>query len=258
MTYLKHDGPFNAIRKWLKVNKPNSATMEEWNEWEENFKTNRPFAFWLTETAPDAISDAYSTLTKPFNSVRYWVRYRLFDRYHVVPTGLKPNYYDTDSRMLHGMFQLLVDYIEVEKAWIHYVFGTKEDKAKYRMPWYSVGSLRFKSFRCAAAGLDHLAWEMTLDSPDLKEDERSPHQAASAREQLALYEWWTKVRPKRPDPHDASGWTEYCNNRSTPWWKPDTKSSEILDRCRQIEEQYDREDTEMLKRLIDIRQSLWT
>jgi hypothetical protein len=36
------------------------------------------------------------------------------------------------------------------------------------------------------------------------------------------------------------------------------ESRQILDRCHEIEDQYETEDTEMLIRLIKVRQRLWT
>ena len=85
-----------------------------------------------------------------------------------------------------------------------------------------------------------------------------------------MYLWWKNVYPNRPDPHDASGWTEFCERcreskvGGVLSWLDDKTEEEaeesrrILDRCHEIEEQYDTEDTEMLIRLIKVRQRLWT
>lgn len=48
-------------------------------------------------------------------SIYWYIRYRLFDKYHIVKTDLEPNYYDTDTRLIHASFSLLVDFIEKEK-----------------------------------------------------------------------------------------------------------------------------------------------
>lgn len=39
------------------------------------------------------------------------------------------------------------------------------------------------------------------------------HQALAAQETFALYKWWKEERPKRPDPIDASGWSDFCEKR---------------------------------------------
>ena len=248
--------------------KPYAATMKEWREWRKRAKSEEPFRYWLNETVPEFLSNIWTTVTKPFNDLRYWIRCRFFDKYHMLNTGLKPGYADCDTRMLHGMFNLLVDYIEVEKAWMHVVFD-KDERAKRKHPWWSHGLTRFKAFRDVAAGLAYLNWEMSLDDPKLDEYERSDTQAASAREQLAIYNWWKQIRPNRPDPYDASGWTDYCEKTRNgsgnhfPWDDERTPEEEIesriaLDKLQAIEKSYDDEDEEYLIRLIRIRKSLWT
>ena len=249
--------------------KPAAATMKEWRAWEKRARTEEPFRYWLNESVPDFFKDLWKAITRPFNDLRYAIRCRIFDKYHVINTGLKPGYADCDKRMLHGMFNLLVDFIEVEKAWMHVVFD-KDERKRRKHPWWSLGWTRFKAFRDPEAGLAHLAWEMSLDSPDLDEYDRSDTQAASAREQLALYQWWCIIRPNRPDPYDISGWTAYCEKKRededdflsslgedrTPEEK--AESCAALDKLRKIQQEYDDEDEAMLIRLIKIRKGMWT
>ena len=94
-------------------------------------------------------------------------------------------------------------------------------------------------------------------------------QAERAREIKELYTWWTTVYPNRPDPHDASGWSAYCEaarvaNGGKGSWSGD-KTPELKKMCdkshkllQKIEAAYDKEDTEMMIRLIKARDSLWT
>ena len=94
-------------------------------------------------------------------------------------------------------------------------------------------------------------------------------QAVRAKEIKELYTRWTVTYRNRPDAYDASGWTEYCeasklanggkfmfsNDRSPELQAMSDKTHELL---QEIEAAYEEEDTIMMKRLIDIRQSLWT
>ena len=67
---------------------------------------------------------------------------------------------------------------------------------------------------------------------------------------------------------DAGGWSAYCNYvrdfHGDIWWTDDqtpeeaAMSKEALDKTHEIEEAYDREDEEMMIRLIKVRRSLWT
>ena len=274
-----HDSMFYLgveIREWigkrmsklrLRVPKPEYSTMKGWKEWEDNARAEQPLAFWLNETVPEWLRDVKSSITSPLNNARYWIRMRVFDRYHIINTRLKPGYSDADTRMLYGMFNLLVDFIEVDKAWMHVVFDNAE-RAKRKHPWWSRGWTRFKSYRDPDAGLAHLAWEMTLGDPDLPIEQRADTQARDAREQLELYKWWKEIRPARPDPHDASGWTALCDARTakgrsffddddeTP--EDESETRRILDECQRIEREYDEEDEAMLIRLVKIRKGMWT
>lgn len=255
------------LKSKLTLDKPLALQYHEWEEWEVQMKKEQPLAYWLNETVPDFFDDIYRSITKPFKDLRYWIRYRTFDKYHVIPTGLEPGYYDADTRFLHGMFQLLVDFVEIEKAWMQVIWGSNEDK-KYHVPWYCKGTFKTKNWRCKQAGLDYLNWECTLSSPKLPEEERCASQAQTAYEIIDLYKWWTEDRPNRPDAMDASGWSEYCNKREqqgisvldtrheTP--KDNLESRRLLDLTRKIEEEYYNEDTQMLTRLITVRGSLWT
>ena len=251
----------------LTIDKPFALPWGEWDEWEAKMRKERPFAYWLNETVPDFFEDLWKTITKPFNELRYWIRYRVFDKYHIINTGLEPGYHDCDERMLHGMFNMLVDFVEIERAWMNVVFSD-ENRKNYNYPWFSLGWLRFKNFRCQQAGLDHLDWEYSLGNPNLNEYERCESQSATAAEILDLYKWWTEVRPNRPDPMDASGWCAWCKFRDEKGYKPFSDSDytpeekieerRILDLTHKLEEQYAQEDTDMLVRLVKIRRSLWT
>jgi cytosine/adenosine deaminase-related metal-dependent hydrolase len=94
------------------------------------------------------------------------------------------------------------------------------------------------------------------------------HQALAAREILELYMWWREVRPARPDPYKASGWTAYCERRRNggrDFFDLEDKTEEEAEQGRvaseqvsKIEAEYEQEDTDMLIRLIRVRDGLWT
>jgi hypothetical protein len=112
-----------------------------------------------------------------------------------------------------------------------------------------------------------MALQQDWRSDDDPERELPSPQAETAREILALYKWWTEVYPNRPDPHEASGWSELCDRRRqqgdlfdfedrTP--EEHQEANRILDLTRSIEEQQEQEDEEMMIRLIRVRKALWT
>lgn len=252
-------------KKYFKWNKPKALTWDAWEDWHESTKNSQPWAYWFYETLPNFFSSCKGKITDPIKDTRYWIRVRLLDRYHVINTGLKPGYHEFEERSLHGMFNMLVDYVECELAWKSAIFGDA-DKKKY--PWWSKGWFRFKNARMPTCGIDHLKWESTLDSPNLPSGGRSDWQAEKARIVLDLYHWWKYVRPLRKDPMDLSGWSDICDEKRKRGIKPlsnkgmtkqdKQREREALDKCQAIEQAYDDEDTEQLIRLVKIRKGLWT
>ena len=106
--------------------------------------------------------------------------------------------------------------------------------------------------------------------PDHPEYGKPTGQALRAKELKELYIWWTVTYRARPDPYDASGWTEYCEasrlanggklswvggDKSPELKKQSDKAHELLQK---IETAYEKEDEEMMIRLIKARDSLWT
>lgn len=270
------------LRTFTDIKRPKSATMQEWRVWKKDFRTRYPRVYWFVEHFLDEAQDIFMWVSDRLSDLRYWGYNRFVSQPHLLKTRLKPGtYYDLDTRMLHGMFESLVDFIEIEKAW-HHVVWNREEWQKYNVPWYKRVPywMRWKEWRCPEAGVAHLLWEMSLtnDYEWLPEEERAGQpgygdetpQAEAAHAQFELYRWWKEVRPTRPDPMDEGGWSAYCRYADGKYgddWlgreESDTDeerqmAKSALDKTHEIEAAYEAEDEEMLVRLIRIRGSLWT
>jgi hypothetical protein len=197
-----------------------------------------------------------------------WIRFRTYNRYHRVNTGLEPGWSDVVSKMLYVNFTMLVDFIEIEKAECLIL----DDKQHCRKFWQR-GPL--DNWRRPAHGVKHLEWEIALVRDEhwgTYEGDKGygepPHQAIVAKEQLELYNWWIE-RPNRKDSMELSGLYDYYEgdngtdfmsmlrynkSMSDEQEAEYTKLSQIHT---SIEEQRDAEDEEMLVRLVKIRTSLW-
>lgn len=256
----------DKVRKKFGTSKPHAATLEEWDEWELHQKMNHNFVYWLTEDFFSFAQDVVMFPADVIDELRVRFRARFVDKYWCLDTKLpKQQYYEIETRLLHGMFEMLVDFVEVEKAHMT-MWLDKDDEVKamkpfayrHRFLWF----LRWKPFRSREMGMKYLEWETTLDD-DKPEDERGPYvhpdggttltQAQCAREIIELYTWWKDVRPKRADPYDSTGWTAYCNGEDTG-----RTSGEMLDDLNRIEREEYVEDEEMMMRIIKIRNHLWT
>jgi hypothetical protein len=252
---------FRYIRKLFGIEKPTAAQWGEWDDWETNTKIAHPVGYWVTEELPGYLQKIPETFVDPFHNISYYIRNRWHRQTHVLRTGFKPGtYHDLRERLLYGCMESLVDFIEVEKAWMAYICATDNEVVK------------LDRGRSAEAGLKYLEWEMSLDDPSLSDTERSDTQASCAREQFAIYNWWKNIRPNRPDPYEASGWDafserereqgidglSFMDERKPRDPERDNIVGPMLDQIHAIEMAQDAEDEEMLIRLMKIRLSLWT
>jgi hypothetical protein len=171
------------------------------------------------------------------------------------------------------MFNELVDFVEIEQAW-HHCMWSDEERKKFDVPWWRSGWLRWRSWRCPEAGMAYLNWASTLTNEEFLDDDKKSeavptYQATAAKEIIELYTWWTTTYRNRPDPYEASGWTAACeasrsaNGGRLSFSEPkDPALKKASDKAhkllQKIEKAYEKEEEEMMVRLIKIRQSLWT
>jgi len=264
---------------WIRgTTKLKSGTSEEWYEWQVRAKRDYPIRWWIAEEGLGHLQDFVTYPIRKIYDVKYYINNRYVTRTHALTAhhcDIKPgSWSDVGNRFLPCLFNELVDFVEIEQAWSHIAWGSKEDRAKYDPPFYASGWWRWRTWRCPRAGIDHLDWSMTLTNSDWVEKTdpnygKPTGQALRAKEIKELYTWWTVTYRNRPDPYDASGWSEYCDSLRSQFgdsWigmsskepadvKVREKSHKLLAK---IEKAYDKEDEEMMIRLIKIRDSLWT
>ena len=261
---------------WIRgTNKLTAATSEEWDEWRTTAQMKHNFRYWLAEEALDAVQNFVNYPMDKLNDVRYYINNRWVSKSHALtadPRDIRPgSWCDVGNRFLPCLFKELVDFVEIEQAW-HHCMWSDEAKTKFNVPWYRSGWLRWRTWRCPEAGLEYLRWAETLTNKDFIEEgekEEPTHQAIAAKEIIELYTWWTTTYRNRPDPYEASGWTNYCelsrlqnggrlsfSSDKTPEMK--AMSDTAHEKLRELEAAYEAEDEAMMIRLIKIRQSLWT
>ena len=171
-------------------------------------------------------------------------RYRITNRMHVVKTGMEPGYVDVTERMLHVNFNMLKDFVEIEKAQMWKFCGMAEDMEQ--------------------PGVSYLVSEMGLL------DEEGTSQAADAREIYDLYNWWTNQRPYRVE-DNIEDWDAYQSLSKEIYGdyydlldnSKDTSELRFLrktwlNNSVTIERNNLLEDDRMLIRLVKIRAALWT
>ena len=242
------------------VTKPDSATFEGWDEWNKTTYEQHPTIYWINEELLRKIQDFVSYPKDVWNSFHTWVTYSFIKHTPLINTKLPfGDFHGTETLILHGMFSLLEDFVECEKASM-YVWSHHD----HPRPWWMKSSLtRWKQFRNPYLGLKYLEWEVSLGD-DCK------HQSEAAQKVIELYNWWKYTRPNRIDPYEASGLNAYYASKekgkaglkmafSTERSEEEKQAWNIMHKkCKILEEGYDLEDTDKLIQLIKIRNELWT
>ena len=168
----------------------------------------------------------------------YWgLRHRTIDRYNIVHiTSLKPGYYDTDTRLLHSMFDLLVQFVEGE--WARQQLDGMLYDGEIKLKWCETRKHYLKVHKNELLAA-YMTWVKSL----------GPEEVALIDDKLevvALYEWYRHLRPYRKDPTDL--WVELKG----------AGDKEAMKRSVELEAAQEADDTEHLIRLVKIRGRLWT
>jgi hypothetical protein len=268
---------------WLRGTKKLSAgTAEQWDDWTTAAQMKHNFRYWLAEEGLGHLQDFVTWPIRKIYDVKYYINNRFVTKTHALTAharDIKPGQWcDVGNRFLPCLFNELVDFVEVELAWWQIAWADPAEKAKYKAPFWATGWFRWRTWRCPQAGLDNLDWQRSLrHDTDSGWAEGDPNigkptpQAVKAQEVLDLYRWWKDVYPNRLDPHDASGWSEYCELKRKEHGdtglsfmreskNPETRAlgDAALTKTHEIEQAYEDEDEEMMIRLIKVRHGLWT
>jgi len=263
---------------WVRGTKKLSAgTSEEWDNWTTAAQMKHNFRYWLAEEGLSHLQDFVTWPVRKLYDIKYYINNRWVTRTHALTAHVRDirpgDWCDVGNRFLPCLFNELVDFVEVELAWWHIAWDD-EARKKFQAPWYARGWFRWRTWRNAECGLANLEWQRKLihDEEYCKDQPyymKPTPQAVKAQEILDLYTWWTTTYRNRPDAYDASGWTEYCeasriaNGGKLSWGgdkspelkKMSDRSHKLLQK---IEAAYEKEDEEMMIRLIKVRHGLWT
>ena len=263
---------------WLRgTPSPGAMTSKDWKAWHKQAQAAHPVRYWLADDGLDYLQRFIFYIPDQLYAIKYYINNRFVTRTHALtahPDDITPGTWcDVGNRFLPCLFNELVDFVEIELAWWNIAWSNTDERKKYQAPFWATGWFRWRNWRCPESGLDNLAWQMTLTNEEFLDDgnkhlaELTP-QAHNAAEILSLYKWWTEERPKRVNPMDESGWTAYCDSKRQAGGSVldilDHDSDEAVDTTpmhtimQELEDKYDKEDEEMMIRLIKIRSALWT
>lgn len=249
------------FKNWMDYNPPGALTSKGWRLFKDEFKRNAPVRYWIKNTLRYKY---YLPITWKYKAVKEWVRYRTYDRYHVVKTGLPPGYVGVEQQLLHSSFNLLKDFVEVELAWHTYAWSDERKKSGFFERHFTFIYRLLNPFRSREWAMKYFDWASTLDDPNLPPHERCDHQARDAREIRELYLWWVDKRPTRKEfetPEYSDQGLGIMSSLDDDFDRnaEDFKAfSNVMAQNEDLNKQWDEEDTEMFIRLIKVRKSLWT
>lgn len=241
---------------------PPWATAKEGREDDRMRKANYPIANWLVNTAIDKVERWVKSVPAKWEDIHAYIQNRYVSKVHLIDTGLKPgDWYEPNNRLLHGAFAVLVDYVEVALAIEKNVWS--DNPTPYRF---------LKEYRNAEQGIAKLEEQRgyTHDAYEGGPTGLTPS-AVDAEEIRTLYAWWTVTRPNRRDPYskidpwngkfsmfdaDHSEEEHEAKTRRRKAWKASVATK--LEQAHKLEQIYEKEDQDMLIRLIKVRGTMWT
>jgi len=237
---------------------PVAASSKEWRLLAEAKQKVSPVIYWITEEGFDIAQnfvyfpkDVYRNVYAKLNNI-------FVSKTHYIVTKLpRGQWHESETRILHGLMELLVDFVEGEKAHMQDIaFHHNEDEIP-----------KIKDRR--EAGLAYLDWEISLtydeDYPGGSDENKGKPtpQAENAKDIKEIYLWWKDVYPNRPDPMDVSGWSEYCDTKKDMFDPEEDEEKRkqvrvMLKAVTKLEKTYNDEETEMLIRIVKARAGMWT
>jgi hypothetical protein len=159
---------------------------------------------------------------------------------------------------MYTSFNLLVKFVEIEKGHLE----IENNKEKYLGPWWCRNWNRFQIKLHPEAGVNYLKSEIAWLDPMSVNDSMQLHAYTEIWE---IYHWWRYIRPNRPNPSDLSELKAFRELHPNVFPSShelsvddSIKYRELMKLTRDISTQYDKEDDDMLIRLMKIRKNLWT
>ncbi|HXW52959.1 MAG TPA: hypothetical protein VEL47_02510 [Myxococcota bacterium] len=182
---------FKKFTDWLRgTPAPVSGTSQEWRLWRKEAKKKK-IRYWIVEEGFDYVRDVIVWPFKKLNDIRFYLLNRYFYKTHALTSNLtRGEYQEFDTRLLHAVFDELINFVEIEEAWMHIICSDEKNNALrlFRYRWFD----KFFGWRSPAAGIAHLEWAMTLKHDDHWFEEEHPDygkptaQALNAQEILTL------------------------------------------------------------------------
>ena len=204
---------------------------------------------------------------------KYWFKSN-FTKTTIKVATLHGGWHDADYKLLHTNFQILVDFVEKELSSMYDSCNLSEyGNTKLLEPKPRTPREKGEAY---LLHVDEPDYENQSEADIARDKKYKENHKKQDLEVLKLYRWWKDTRPNRIDPwEDLAEWRKLNDFKlvrfetseehpkykkvvfaeNDPLYKDYRRTSE---QASKIDDGYDKEDTKMLKKLIDIRHQLWT
>lgn len=199
-------------------------------------KTSRPFSYLFFQALPETIENVIEGPERYYKEMMYWIKYRTTQRYNIIDTGLKPGYYDVDHIMNAALWKLVVDFVEVEAAWMSCTFDDERRKKYKSKRWLG-------EFRSRELGEEYFNWHINEadNNADIKKAKKAIFDA---------YLWYKDVLPKL----EAELETMWVDHKGL-------KHDEVMKNVRKasaFENKISKQNTKHLVNIVTYKDILWT
>lgn len=168
---------------------PFALEMDGWDKFYREYKGQHPVKYFVWKLIPEKWGRGCQIVKNA-----HWNLHHRFDprhRYNIVRTGLKPGYYDSDTRMIHACFQLLVDFVEKECAgesidweWNEsHSAAWKEIQSLYNW-WKNERPTRDEKDPYVAGNDESVRASIAFDDANEKEDQENLHRLINVRRMM--------------------------------------------------------------------------
>ena len=166
----------------------------------------------------------------------HWVYYRAWNRFHVLKLKyVEPGYHDADTLLIHSMFQVLVNFIELEKP--NEIVNWESDP-EHKHAWEEMNAL-------------YEWWVGERQSRDSKNPILQPNIKTPDMHFTPTEKKWINPETKKEESTSKMDFVHDSKEDEEKWEK-------ACEDCTAWEIQCEEEDEIMMKRLIAVRLFMWT
>ena len=247
----------DKLRSWIRGTEyPYSAQFGEWDNIEKSAREKHPIRYWLAEDLWDWCEDVIFWIPRKYRDTKSYLSNRFETKTHVLQLDLqrdwvkKGKWIEYDTRLLYGVMDSFVIWLREE--------------------WYSNRSWGFDDSQMTEKEKFLALWDariqMYREDENILDDGSEGGWVHAYKEMREIYLWWTNFEEDAW--YENSPWYKHCEKMRKKYESimvsPSSKTEEEIEQGREALKEHTRLEkenkdkiTEMLCRLMQIREAMW-